>query len=298
MMKMGMLLHNPTAGDEKHSKKALVKLLEDHGFSCRYASVKDEWEDFPPDIDFIIMAGGDGTVRKVLKGMEEKSRPLNKWPLALLPLGTANNIARTLGIEGDDDQIVESWHKGNIKQVDLGRIRNGKENLFFVEGLGCGLFPTHMKKAKESPEEYEGSPEENMKNDLKIFYDDIFSAKPVKCKLTIDEKDYSGEYLLLEVMNIRSVGTRLLLSPSSDPGDGFFDVVLIPEKDRELLAGYLYDKIKGEEKEPSFQTVRGKHIVLNCSDDLFHVDDRIVDPEKKEDFGISMEEGLLKFLVP
>ena len=67
-----MLLHNPKAGDAEHSKKALTKLMEDHGFACRYISVKDEWQDFNPDIDFIAMAGGDGTVRKVLKGLDDK----------------------------------------------------------------------------------------------------------------------------------------------------------------------------------------------------------------------------------
>jgi diacylglycerol kinase (ATP) len=297
-MKLGMLLHNPTAGDAEHSKKALSKLLEDHGFLCRYLSVKDDWKDFSPDIDFIVIAGGDGTVRKVLKGLDEKERSLSKWPLALLPLGTANNIARTLRIGGNDAEIVESWHNQLIKHTDLGRIQHKDEQLFFVEGIGCGLFASHMKDAKEIPENEEESPEDKMKADLKIFYDKVFTARALKCNLVIDQKDYSGQYIMVEIMNIQSVGTRLLLAPNADPGDGFFDVVLIPEKDREHLASYLYDRIRNEDKIPDFKIIRGQTISFSCEEGVFHVDDKSFNTKPGEKLDISLEQGVLKFLVP
>lgn len=293
-----MLLHNPKAGDAEHSKKALTKLLEDHGFSCRYISVKENWQEFTPDIDFIAMAGGDGTVRKVLKGLDDKERPLGKWPLALLPLGTANNIARTLNIGGTDAEIVESWHGQTIKLVDLGRIQHNKEQLFFLEGVGCGLFASHMLEAKEAPDELDDSPEEKMKADLKVFYDKIFTAPALKCELTIDGKDYSGNYIMLEIMNIRSVGTRLLLAPKADPGDGVFDVVLIGDKDREQLARYIYDRMREENAKSDFRIIRGKSVSIKCDGGLYHIDDKSFNAEKGEKLEISLQEQILKFLVP
>lgn len=293
-----MLLHNPKAGDAEHSKKALTKLLEDHGFACRYISVKEDWQDFSPDIDFIAMAGGDGTVRKVLKGLDDKERPLGKWPLALLPLGTANNIARTLKIGGTDAEIVESWHDQTIKLVDLGRIQHHKEQLFFLEGIGGGLFASHMLEAKDAPEDLEDSPEEKMKADLKVFYDKIFTTPALKCDLVIDGKDYSGNYIMLEIMNIRSVGTRLLLAPKADPGDGFFDVVLIGDKDREQLASYIYDRMKEADKEPDFRIIRGKNISIKVEGGLYHIDDKSFNAEKGVTLEISLQEQALKFLVP
>ena len=128
-MKLVKLLHNPGAGDEEHDEKELVALIEANGFECSYASVKKKvWANFRPEPDFLVVAGGDGTVRKITKELLEQNLVNKKWPIALLPLGTANNIAKTLGIEGKKEDIIQSWHKGKLKRSEERRV--GKE---------CGL---------------------------------------------------------------------------------------------------------------------------------------------------------------
>src|SRR4051812_7704662 len=119
-MKVVKLLHNPGAGDEEHSKKELVKLIEANGFECNYSSVKKDWTNFEPEPDFLVIAGGDGTVRKVTKELLEQNLVNKKFPIALLPLGTANNIAKTLGIAGEKESIIQSWHRARLKKYDVG----------------------------------------------------------------------------------------------------------------------------------------------------------------------------------
>src|SRR5690606_10418925 len=101
-----ILCHNPTSGGGTHKKRDLMAALALAGIEARYVSTKGR--SFPAaleeDADLIIAAGGDGTVGKVIKAM-----PNRKVPLAIVPLGTANNIARSLGIAGTPPHLAEGW---------------------------------------------------------------------------------------------------------------------------------------------------------------------------------------------
>ena len=106
-MKIAKVLHNPNAGDGENSDKDLITALEAEGYKCSYLSTKEkgwekkDWDKIESeDIDFVIVAGGDGTVRKLAGELLDRKLIDKKLPIALLPFGTANNIARTLGIAG------------------------------------------------------------------------------------------------------------------------------------------------------------------------------------------------------
>lgn len=94
-MKIAKLLHNKGAGNEEHSKEELIELIEEAGYQCRYSSAKgiDE-DDFEDEVDFLVAAGGDGTVRSITKKLLDRKALEKTFPIALLPLGTANNISK------------------------------------------------------------------------------------------------------------------------------------------------------------------------------------------------------------
>src|SRR4051794_8685614 len=109
-MKTVKLLHNPGAGDEGHTKDELITQIRAAGYNCEYASVKGWlWDNLTDKIDFVIVAGGDGTVRKVTKALLDRKVLAKTFPIALLPLGTANNISKTLQITGSTEDIIQSW---------------------------------------------------------------------------------------------------------------------------------------------------------------------------------------------
>jgi diacylglycerol kinase family enzyme len=145
-MKIINLLHNPTAGSEDHDREELTFLMERNGFECQYSSIKKNWKDIDERVDFIVAAGGDGTIRKITKELLDRKLSEKTWPIALLPLGTANNIAQSVDIEGSTEEIIRSWHHSHIKEFDEGRIRNLPKIEFFLESLGYGLFPYLIKK--------------------------------------------------------------------------------------------------------------------------------------------------------
>src|ERR1044071_1708506 len=92
-MKVAKLLHNPKADDREHTKEELVTMIEEQGYKCLYASTKDKgWKEIEPEVDFLVLAGGDGTIRKVASELLGRKVIDRTYPIAVLPMGTANNI--------------------------------------------------------------------------------------------------------------------------------------------------------------------------------------------------------------
>ena len=101
MPKKILLLHNPTAGaSHPNAEELLEGIHKAIGVKPRYFSIKNpDWKDaLSKRWDAVILAGGDGTVGKSVRWLRNR-----KTQIAILPLGTANDISRSLGIEGDLD---------------------------------------------------------------------------------------------------------------------------------------------------------------------------------------------------
>lgn len=80
--------------------------------------------------DLAIVGGGDGTLNSAVDALARA-----KLPVGILPLGTANDFARTLGIPQSLRAACATIRKGRVKAIDLGSV-NGK---FFLNGASLGL---------------------------------------------------------------------------------------------------------------------------------------------------------------
>lgn len=298
--KKATVLHNPGAGEGETSKTELLKKIESAGFECSYSSTKEfRWANIETsETDFLVLAGGDGTVRKVAEELLARKVIEKKLPLALLPIGTANNIAKTLGITGDPDDIISGWSKAAIKGFDVGIIEGLDEPSFFLESFGFGLFPKLMMEMKKQKKNAITDAKERIRAAWELLLQLILEKPVKKCRLRLDDIDCSGEFLLLEVMNIRSIGPNLHLAPDSDPGDGQFDVVFISEKQRELLADYVQHKLDGRDVPFDFPVLKADRLEVEWDGKHAHVDDEHYKLEKPSSIKIELRKGLLEFFVP
>ncbi len=297
-MKKAILIHNPQAGGEELSKKKLLGLLKENDFECKYLSTKGKgWKDFATDADLLIVVGGDGTVRKVIKELLDRTL-LETLPIALLPRGTANNIAKALGITGNAEAIISSWKQPVSKKFDLGRLYNIEaEAEFFLEGFGYGIFPYLMQEmAKE--EKTDEPADEILRKVQKLLYEIVSSYEPRHCELEIDGTNHSGSYLLAETMNTPSIGPNLFLSPLADPGDGEFEVILVPETQKQKFTDYIKNKIEGNDFTYQFDTLKGREIKMSWEGKHVHIDDRVIKLNKAVEVRIEIKAGLLNFIVP
>src|SRR5438128_10331540 len=114
------LIHNPTAGDESFSATELTALIEQAGHKVSYQSSKKDFKSaLKKPGDLVAVAGGDGTVRKVAIQLLER----NLIPIAVLPCGTANNIARSLGLTESPPELIAGWPSARRRGFDVGVAR-------------------------------------------------------------------------------------------------------------------------------------------------------------------------------
>lgn len=84
------------------------------------------------EVDLVIVGGGDGTLNAAIDALVE-----TQLPLGVLPLGTANDLARTLGISNNLAEACETIAHGELRRIDLGWV-NGK-HFFNVASLGLSV---------------------------------------------------------------------------------------------------------------------------------------------------------------
>jgi Diacylglycerol kinase catalytic domain len=132
------LIHNPDAGDDTQpSGGDLVRLIRDKGHAVAYQSSRAEnwYTALEVPVDIVAVAGGDGMVGEVAKHLIDKH-----VPIAVLPMGTANNIAKTLGLKDRSlEQLVAGWSAAPRVSFDVGVASGPWDSKYFIEGLGMGL---------------------------------------------------------------------------------------------------------------------------------------------------------------
>ena len=180
--------------------------------------------------DVVIAVGGDGTITRVARTLVGGRRPL-----LLVPAGTANNVARSLGIAvppSPTDYVLEVLAAHEARRLDVGVARGGWGLRRFHEGAGVGLFADALADLLTERDKH---PRRAARR-LARFLD---THEPPALAISLDGVDASGRYTLVEVMNVAMLGPNLHLSPGADPCDGFLDVVLIGGHEAHRLRDYL-----------------------------------------------------------
>ncbi len=139
------LMHNPKAGDAEHGRKELMAALAKAGHHATYQSTKksDYKKALKKPTDLVLAAGGDGTVVKVACRLVDTG-----IPLSVLPLGTANNLARSLGFLASPEEIIARLEGGKRCAFDIGVTRGPWGTRYFFEAMGGGLFADYVRAAK------------------------------------------------------------------------------------------------------------------------------------------------------
>ena len=184
---------------------------------------------FKRPVDLVVAAGGDGTVHKTAWQLMGSG-----IPLAILRLGTANNLARSLGFTKSVDEILQSLHCGKGQPFDVGVARTSSRTEYFLEAAGGGLFADYFPAA-EANKKKDASPEEESTAHLSLLRELSLDYPACKWRISIDGKDISGRYILWGVMNIRSAGPALHLAPKAKTDDGGLDFVAVREDERKIF---------------------------------------------------------------
>ena len=264
-----LLFHNPTAGHGEISPEDLRRLLRRADLDPAYHSIKEaSFADALRDpADLIVAAGGDGTVAKVIANLPDRSRPL-----AILPLGGANNIARSFGIEGDLEELVHLLRAAPRRPLTLGRVRGPWGSQMFVDGVGIGALARAIAAVHDARIPRLDKLRAGREAMRRILEDGCAEA----LRLTLDGATIEGDLFMAEAMNVRFTGPRLPLAPAADPGDDLLDVVTVGRDEREQMRAWLE---WADADEPPPGTVRrGRRLTFTWRGEPLRIDDDLPDP--------------------
>ena len=180
--------------------------------------------------------------------------------------------------------------------IDIQLTNRGMDKIdFFLEGMGYGIFPYLIHKMKAVDVELADDPERKTEEALKILSEITQSYECQYAHIVIDGQDHSGNYLMVEIMNIPSIGPNLLLAPDADSSDGFFEVVLIGEDKRKKIISYIDAKLKGKENHIDLKPIKGKQIYVKWQGSDGHIDDKLIRDKNQPELKIENHKGLLEF---
>ncbi|MDQ1605088.1 MAG: hypothetical protein QOE01_2933 [Actinomycetota bacterium] len=193
------------------------------------AEVREERSDSPADLERIlrdrgdatvVIAGGDGSVHAAVAALRRLAALHPGSPLGLVPLGTGNDLARTLGVPLDPEQAARVVLAGRPRRLDLVVDDVGGVVVNAVH-LGIGAEAAARAgdlKDRLGPTAYAvGSAVAGLTERgwaLRVEADGAVLQRP-------DER-----VLMVAVANGRTIGGGAELAPDADPGDGLLDVVV------------------------------------------------------------------------
>jgi diacylglycerol kinase (ATP) len=285
-MKKVLLVHNPGAGDEDHAADTITAKLEEAGYTVRYLSTKRKsWKrDLLKDEDIIMVAGGDGTVRKVLLALNAIPYGTN-IPVFIWPAGTANNIARSLEIDVPHEGNISLQKPFTDRLFHIGQIAKGSDQ-HFVEAVGWGLLPA-LIKAMDKVEE-KGDREQRIRQARDMLLHICNNISYHHYDIWLDGVAYTGNYAMVEIMNIQSVGPNLQLAPHADMADRWLEVILVNAGDMPKFVSYVQHLLRGEVVACPLQVRKAKHMKLATTAYLMHIDDKVVAGEENQVFEIEL----------
>lgn len=177
--------------------------------------------------NYLIAVGGDGTLHEVINGVLQSSLPANDYPIiGLLPYGSANDFARTVGISKSMEELLVLIQSQSTQQIDLGKIviHQSQETRYFINIAGVGLGALVIQKLEKSTSRLSPSLK-YFKYILKGFFD--YTKKEVSC--TSSHWQWKGKLLQMVIANGRYFGNALSTTPDAKLSDGQFQVAIFAD---------------------------------------------------------------------
>lgn len=167
--------------------------------------------------DYIVVAGGDGSIHNVINGVKQsKGRPI----LGFLPYGTVNDVCRTLNVPKKLDKAIDIILRGETIKYDIMQ----EDNNYMIYTCAGGMFVSTSFKTSTGMKRVLGK--------LAYFITgakQLFSMRTLPLTVTIDGERYHGRYIMAMLLNSRSAA-GFKINKERDIDDGLMDVILVQKK--------------------------------------------------------------------
>lgn len=281
MNKKVKFIYNPYSGEQSivNNLDKVIRMHQEKNLTIvpfsiiKGQGVEKALEDIDDSYEYILLAGGDGTIDSVVNALKLKNIDL---PIGILPVGTANDFAKFLGLPANIEECLAQILELQPKAVDLGKV-NDK---YFINVLSTGLFTDISQKT-----------EEHLKNTIgKLAYyikgiEELHKFRKISVKVTTEEKIYDDPIYLMLVFNGRTAG-NFNLATRAEVDDGLLDVVIFKAFNIPEIVPMFIRILRGEHlNDPRIEFFKTDRLLIETNEDI--VSD--IDGEKGPDFPLEVK---------
>jgi diacylglycerol kinase (ATP) len=183
-------------------------------------------------VDVVAAVGGDGTVNEVVNGLDGYD-----VPLGVIPVGTANDFARQVGIPADADHAMDVILQRKPRRLDTASL-NGRRFLnVSTAGIGAEATAETPPEIKESL----GAIAYAISGMRKLA-----ELRPQTARFSGDGFEYDGEFLMFAVGLTRASGGGTMVTPMASATDGLLDLCIVESMSRSEFARTALRVKRGE----------------------------------------------------
>lgn len=262
------LFFNPASGNPAESAAQLVELLR----HLNAQKIQPEVVLVQPDMrlstlartavregaKLVVVSGGDGTIENVALGMIGSSATLG-----IVPTGTRNNLARSLGIPSDSIQAaVELLRKGRRIKIDVGRLRTRQATRYFLEAGAVGLVSAVYPTADDIQHGDLGK--------IPEFISTFVSHTPSEIHLRLDH--HRAEIIthahMVLIANMPFMGANFQIGPDIAFDDRHLDIFVYSNMSKLDLIGQAVQMTTGGADASRIQRYRSRKIKITSTPEM------------------------------
>jgi diacylglycerol kinase (ATP) len=219
------VIFNPAAGSVTNTRSVLSGLRRLKPVAIRETKKCDDAKKFARQAieqssRYIVVAGGDGTLNEVVNGIANH----RQIRIGIVPLGTGNDFARTLGLPSSIEENVDILRAAKTRPIDAVRVQSDQVRYFVNISAGGFSGIVDEKTTPEIKQNWGGL----------AYVRGAAAALPklhaYKTRVILDDQEeLSLQLYNIVIANGRFVAGGLPIAPDADPSDGLLDIILIPK---------------------------------------------------------------------
>ncbi len=190
--------------------------------------------------ELVIAAGGDGTVHEVINGLMRV--PFGARPhLGIVPLGSGNDFAHTMGIRGTPTEALNRIFTGEHRRIDVGLFeigRGGRE--YFNNTFGMGFDATVTIRTQRM-KHIRGF----MMYFMAVLQTIAFNHEAPRMHIVADGETWDEETIMLVACNGPREGGGFAVAPSADISDGYLNYASVCHVSRLMMLRLIPEVMKG-----------------------------------------------------
>jgi YegS/Rv2252/BmrU family lipid kinase len=213
--------------------------------------------------EFVVAAGGDGTVNEVMNGLiQAHQQGKGQAALGVLNLGRGNDFSYSAGLPHNLETAVQVLQAGKTRKIDVGHVTGGffPEGRCFCNGVGIGFDAVvGFESLKLAPLSGFASYLVAALKTISLYF------RAPQLRIELDDETIEGPMLMVSIMNGRRMGGGFYMTPEAKQDDGLFDLCLVNQVTRRAMFPLMTRFMKGTQAgHPAIRFRRSRKVVVTA----------------------------------